>query len=273
MTDGAPAPDRLAAHAAGEACRICGGTLQAAFTGTLLGDVAATYCVCARCHSLILPQPHWLERAYGPLAVADPDSGLLKRTLFIHATLRRMRSVGLLPVHCRSLDHGAGKGILVRLLLDSGFDAWGDEPIARPLFAEERVMRQPPTGPFDLITLIEVAEHLLDPVETLTSLRAALALRGVLMLSTELFDVQLHGSDWPYLAPAHGQHVTFYSRNGLRWVAERAGLRWVESLRWGGRDFLHLLVHADQPPARWRLWWLRWRQQRGKWRVRRDRYA
>lgn len=267
------APDTLAPHAPNEVCRLCQQALRPAFTGTLLGDVQVTYCVCTGCHSLILPQPHWLERAYGPLAVTDPDTGLLKRTLFIHATLRRMRSVGLLPRRCRSLDHGAGKGILVRLLLDSGFDAWGDEPIATPLFAEERVTRQRPDGPFELITVIEVAEHLLDPVATLASLCAALAPRGVLMLSTELFDAQRHGPDWPYLAPAHGQHVTFYSRDGLRLVAERAGLRWVESLRWGGRDFLHLLVHVNHPPARWRLWWLRWRQQRSKWRARRDRYA
>jgi hypothetical protein len=273
MTDRAPAPDTLGPCAAGEACRICGGALRPAFPGTLLGDVDVTYCVCVHCHSLILPQPHWLERAYGPLAVPDPDTGLLRRTLFVHATLRRMRSVGLLPRPCRSLDHGAGRGILVQLLLDSGFDAWGDDPIATPLFAEERVTRQRPAGPFDLITVIEVAEHLLDPVETLASLRATLAPRGILVLSTELFDAQRHGPAWHYLAPAHGQHVTFYSRDGLRLAAERAGLRWVESLRWGGGDFLHLLVHTDHSPARWRLRWLRWRQQRGKRRARRDRYA
>lgn len=273
MTDSPPLRETLSVPAGLEPCRICGATLRPAFPGTLLGDVAVTYCVCTHCHSLILPQPHWLERAYGPLAAVDPDSGLLKRTLFVHATLRRMRSVGLLPQHCRSLDHGAGKGILVRLLLDSSFDAWGHEPIATPVCAEERITREWPAAPFDLITSIEVAEHLLDPVATLTRLRAALTDRGVLLLSTELFDEHRHGSDWHYLAPAHGQHVTLFSRHGLRHAAERAGLRWVDSLRWGGSDFLHVLVPQPYRPAAWRLWWLRWRQQRGKWRARRDRYA
>lgn len=273
MKDSAPVRETLSVHAPAEPCRICGGPLRAAFTGTLLGDVDVTYCVCAQCHSLILPQPHWLERAYAPLAVVDPDCGLLRRTLFVHATLRRMRSVGLLPLPCRSLDHGAGKGILVRLLLDSGFDAWGYEPIAVPLFAEERIARDMPAGPFDLITSIEVAEHLLDPVETLSRLRTVLAERGVLLLSTELFDEHRHGADWHYLAQAHGQHITLFSRDGLRVAAEKAGLRWVDSLRWGGADFLHLLVHERCRPAPWRLWWLRLRQSRGKWRARRDRYA
>jgi len=270
MKDSAAGSDLAASS---EPCRICGGTLRPTFTGTLLGDVPVTYCLCEQCRSLILPQPHWLERAYGPLAVTDPDCGLLKRTLFVYATLRRMRSVGLIPQRCRSLDYGSGKGILVRLLLDSNFDASGYEPLATPLFAEEKIARTLPTGSFDVITCVEVAEHLLDPVETLSRLRALLAERGMLVLSTELFDEQRHRADWPYLAPAHGQHVTFYSREGLRRAAERAGLQWVESLRWGGADFLHLLVHHGSPPAPWRLWLLRLRQQRGKWRARRDRFA
>lgn len=256
-----------------EPCRICGGPLQPAFQGTVLGDVAVTYCVCTGCHSLILPHPHWLERAYGPLPVPDPDYGLLQRTLFVHATLRRMRFVGLLPRRCRCLDYGAGKGILVRLLLDHGYDAWGYEPIAAPLFAEDRIVRELPAGPFDLITSIEVAEHLLDPVPTLCRLRAALAPRGILALSTELFDHRRHDASWQYLAQEHGQHITLFSRDGLRGVAEKAGLAWVCSLGFGGVEFLHLLTHRDYRPSTWRLWHLRLRQHRGKRRTRRDRCA
>lgn len=271
--DSAPVRETLRAAAAPEPCRICGGSLQPAFTATVLGDVAVTYHVCNSCHSLILPRPHWLERAYGPLAVPDPDYGLLQRTLFVQATVRRLRSVGLLPRRCRSLDHGAGKGMLVRLLLDHGFDAWGYEPIAAPLVAENRIGREWPAGPFDLITSIEVAEHLLDPVETLTRLRGALAANGLLLLSTELFDHQRHDASWQYLAQEHGQHVTIFSRDGLSVAAQKAGLHWVTSLRFGGVDFLHLLTHANHRLSTWRLWHLRWRQYRGKRRARRDRCA
>jgi hypothetical protein len=273
MTDSAPVHETLRPDAAGEPCRICGGSLHPAFTATVLSDVAVTYFVCGSCHSLILPRPHWLERAYGPLAVPDPDYGLLQRSLFVSSTIRRMRSAGLLPRQCRSLDHGAGKGMLVRLLLDHGFDAWGYEPIATPLLAAERIAREWPAGPFDLITSIEVAEHLLDPVETLTRLRGALAAHGLLLLSTELFDHRRHDASWQYLAQEHGQHITIFSRDALRLAARKAGLHWVTSLRYGGVDFLHLLTHQDYRPSRWRLWLLRWRQYRGKHRARRDRCA
>lgn len=73
-------------------CRICGGTLDSAFTGAVLGDVPVTYSLCTRCGSLLLPDPHWLDRAYASHPVPDPDSGMLRRTLFINRALRRMRS-------------------------------------------------------------------------------------------------------------------------------------------------------------------------------------
>ncbi|MFQ5666299.1 MAG: class I SAM-dependent methyltransferase [Candidatus Binatia bacterium] len=255
---------------AAEPCRICGGGLRPAFHGTLLGDVPVTYYLCRDCHSLLLPHPWWLARAYTSVPVPDPDYGLVQRTLFVQATLRRMRFVGLLPQACRSLDHGAGRGLLVQLLLDHGYDAWGYDPISTPCFAEGRIARELPAGRFDLITSIEVSEHLLDPVGVLSHLRSLLAPKGLLVLSTELFDEHQHDASWSYLAQEHGQHVTLFSRSGLHRAAERAGLKWVWSLRFAGIDFLHLLVHRDSRLPAWRLWHLRLRQSRGKRRARRD---
>jgi len=130
----------------------------------------------------------------------------------------------------------------VRLLLDQGFDAWGYDPLSTPIAAEDRVRREVPPGPFRLITAIEVIEHLSDPVETLQRLRSLLGPRGLLVLSTELFDQRTHGASWHYLAQEGGQHITLFSRQGLQEAATRAGLRWLTSLRFDGIDFLHLLV-------------------------------
>jgi hypothetical protein len=256
-----------------EPCRVCRGTLSTAFHGVVLADVDATYCICTDCRSLIVPTPHWLERSYAAELHPDPDFGLLRRCLFIHRTLRRMRSVHLLPKPCRSLDYGAGKGILVRLLLDEAWDAWGYDPLATPLFAEDRILTELPSGPFDVITMIEVIEHLCDPVDTLGRLRSLLAPSGVMLLSTELFDHEIHGRSWHYLAPQHGQHITMLSRKGLCKAAERAGLRWVLSLRLSGIDFLHLMVHQDQQLSRLKLLRFYARQQIGERRACRDRYA
>jgi len=259
--------------ALGVQCRICGGALAPSFRGTVLGTVPVTYYLCQVCRSLIVPHPSWLDQAYGALPGPDPDVGALTRTLFVLNTLRRMRGAGIVPRPCKALDYGAGKGVLVRLLLDRGFDAWGYEPIATPLYAEDRIGRERPEGRFDLICCIEVAEHLLDPVDTFQWIGKALAPRGVLALSTELFDERRHDHRWHYLVPAHGQHVTLYSREGLRRAAAPAGLTWGHSLRFLGMDFLHLMTRRETgiPSRRW--WHLRLLQRLGRWRERWDSWA
>jgi SAM-dependent methyltransferase len=267
-----------------EPCRVCGGSLRPAFQCTVLGNIQATYCVCTNCHSLIVPAPHWLNQSYAVELRPNPDFGMLRRALFVHRSLRRMRFVGLFPKRCRTLDYGSGTGLLVRLLLDQGYDAWGYDPLATPIAAEDRVVTRLPPGPFDLITAIEVIEHLCDPVEALQRLRALLAPRGVMLLSTELFDRAKHDASWHYLTPEHGQHITMLSREGLHEAAARAGLRWVGSLPLDAPDphrpgvlrpldFLHLLVRREQPLSAWKLWRLRTRHQRGERRALRDRYV
>lgn len=249
-----------------EACRICGGGLRVAFAGAVLDGVPVSYHVCTRCHSLLLLDPHWLSRAYESPPVPDPDTGMLRRTLFVDRALRRMHSVGLFRRHCRCLDYGAGRGLLVRFLLDRGCDAWGYDPLSTPIAAEDRILRELPAGPFRCITAIEVVEHLLDPIATLRELRGLLDGQGVLVLSTELFDQAIHDGSWHYLAQPGGQHITIFSREGLRQAAERAGLRWVMSLPFSGIDFLHLLVPRDQSASgtEWRVrllrLWQHWRE-------------
>lgn len=262
-------------HASTEPCRVCGGPLLESFEGELLGHVSVCYGQCAQCHSLLLPEPTWLEEAYGKVIVPDPDFGALKRTLFIHRCLRRMRNgaLGLLPKRSRSLDYGSGRGLLLRLLLDDGQDAWGYDPYPRAIFGEDRITNRLPSGPFELITAIEVLEHTLDPLDTLQALGDRLAPKGVLVLSTELYDARTHGPEWAYLAQEHGQHITLFSRSGLRRAAETAGLDWIGSLPWGGQPFLHLLVPKGRKVSAFGLWWLQQRHRRGERRARKDRWA
>ena len=254
-------------------CRICGSALRAAFPGLLLTDIPVTYTTCEGCGSLILPSPHWLERAYGTTPEVDPDFGDLRRCSFIHRTIRRMRALKLLPKYFRSLDFGSGKGILLRMLLDDGQDAWGFDTYAAPAFAADRMLKELPEGPFDLITLVEVIEHTLDPVPVLTRLRERLSKQGILILSTEFFDPAIHGLDWHYLAPELGQHITIFSKDGLQKAAQAAGLEWVGSLDFDNRSFAHLLVLQGQRLPALGLLRLRWRSDRRERRMHRDRYA
>lgn len=258
-----------------EPCRICGGSLRSAFSGTVLGNVPVQYATCSQCHSLLLPSPTWLEEAYARKIIPDPDYGALSRTLFVHRCLRRMRSRGvrLLSKRGRTLDIGTGRGLLLRMLLDDGHDAWGFDPYPNSVFAEDRIKPTLPDGSFDLITAIEVIEHTVEPVDFMRSLKSRMTAAGYLALSTELYDLSTHGPDWAYLAPEHGQHITFFSREGLRLAAQAAGLEWVRSLEWCGSPFLHLFVPSGSPVSPLRLWWLERRHRAGERRHKRDSLA
>src|SRR6188768_1750333 len=82
-------------------CRACGGAVVRAFDSTVLGNVPVTYQRCVRCGSLMLLNPHWLERAYSQVFVPDPDFGAMRRTMFVDRFLRRLGSAGLVPPSCR----------------------------------------------------------------------------------------------------------------------------------------------------------------------------
>jgi hypothetical protein len=192
------------------------------------------------------------------------------RAQAIHRIVRRLRSIGLLPTTLRSLDEGAGLGLLVRLLRDSGYEAWGHDPYALPIVAEPYILPTCPDGTFQLVTAIEVIEHTQQPVEFVQSLATRLDRRGVLILTTELYEPGrlAQPETWPYLAQDYGQHITLLSAAGLQAVSARAGLAWWCSLAFSGIQCVHLLGHYRPPP--WKIWQLGRRHTRREARLRRD---
>ncbi|MDP1832480.1 MAG: class I SAM-dependent methyltransferase [Geothrix sp.] len=248
--------------------------MHPSFEGKVLGHIAVNYHRCETCASLILPSPHWLEEAYSKTIIPDPDQGSLNRSMFVHRCIRRLRAtrVRLLPRQFRSLDVGCGKGLLLRLLLDEGMDAWAYDPYPKSIYAEDRILSEFPSGGgFDLVTLIEVLEHTLDPVDTLARFRTSLAPSGLILASTELFDESIHGKNWHYLAPEHGQHITLFSRQGLQIACDKAGLDWLETLSWGKVPFLHILAPKGTPISPWAAWLLKRRHRLGESRFCKDR--
>jgi SAM-dependent methyltransferase len=100
----------------------------------------------------------------------------------------------------RVLDVGCGTGFLLEQLAARGFSGVGidlsPESIAHTtrrletlgvsdrLTAEVGSAYEPPEGPFDLITLTDVLEHLEDPRACLAALRPQLAPGGLLVINT-----------------------------------------------------------------------------------------
>jgi hypothetical protein len=251
-------------------CRACGGSLAPTFEAVILQDLRVTYERCGSCGSLMLLNPHWLGRAYAKVIVPNPDFGALRRTLFVHRFLRRLRGAGLLPRSYRSLDFGSGLGMLVRLQRDHEVDAWGYDVYATPKFAETYCGNELPNGKFDLVTCVEVLEHTTNPVDVLKSFRSRMNDDGLVAVSTELVDGQADPKSWHYLALEHGQHITLFSRAGLSAAADAAGFEWVRSVALDGVPFLHLLAPKGARPSWWKVLRLCLQQWVGEFNQRSD---
>jgi len=139
------------------------------------------------------------------------------------------------------LDVGAASGLLVREAAHRGLRAVGVEPSAR-LSARARalgadtltgILPHPDLAgrTFDLVLLVDVVEHVTDPVDLLASAAAALAPGGLLVVVTPdlgSLTARLLGPRWWHFRVAH---VGYFSRRSFRAAAARARLRVVDERR------------------------------------------
>ncbi|WP_258864642.1 class I SAM-dependent methyltransferase [Helicobacter sp. MIT 99-10781] len=143
------------------------------------------------------------------------------------------------------LDFGGGTGLLVRLLRDSGIEAFWEDKYCQNLFArgfewesgnprlrgldsvftQEKLSKQAKMPTPELATSFEVFEHLPNPLEEIESM---LSCAPNLLFSTELLPSFIPKSSgqnaWWYYGFAHGQHISFYSRESLEFIAKKRGL-------------------------------------------------
>ena len=124
--------------------------------------------------------------------------------------LRWARSLGPVDQSTTWLDYGCGSGGLVTFLRDNGitkavgFDRGTGADIARahgaPVLTEAELDRS--RRHFDIISLIEVIEHTLDPVDELRRLRSLLKPSGIVMLTTgNAAPFRRRFERWRYVVP------------------------------------------------------------------------
>jgi hypothetical protein len=223
-----------------QACRLCGGQSTFAFSQKVLSrDVA--YFDCAACGYFQTEQPHWLSEAYAS-PINDVDTGILWRNhLNVRRVIQTLAAFGMLSG--RVGDHAGGYGVLVRLLRDAGVDARWRDKYCENLLA--RGFEADDDAHCDLLTAFEVFEHLEHPLDELARMLAG---APVVLVSTELVQqAAAPAPDWWYLGPEHGQHIGFFRRDTLAWMARRLGCHHASD----GRS-LHVFSR-DPVPARWAL--------------------
>lgn len=194
-------------------CRLCEGVINLSFKKKILSKYEIGYYQCMGCGSLQTESPYWLDEAYNPLNEKF-DTGQLVRSLnnaaFLATILLHLNLEGE-----KLVDYGCGSGLLVRLMRDVGFNAWGYDTYSLPRLAIG--FHVDSLKGASVINLSEVIEHFDEPAKYFDQIFSNQP--ELVIAQTNLFEAS--NPEWDYLAPDHGQHIFFYSQNAIGYLARR----------------------------------------------------
>jgi SAM-dependent methyltransferase len=229
-------------------CKLCGNTTVA--FGEKIGRLDAhtyRFSRCKICNFISVTNPcldfaRLYNDSYYRGQGADPAVDYLFELEHPNQTIRRYewRGIELLVEHfvsdmggIRWLDYGCGNGSLVRYLRERNIDAVGFEEgaIAARAYAEGIPILTPAelegeAGRCSVVTLIEVIEHVPDPMPVLRGIRRLLKPGGLLFLTTGNSASHLkHFMDWRYVAP--DIHVSYFDHKNMQMALIASGFECI----------------------------------------------
>jgi SAM-dependent methyltransferase len=238
-------------------CRICGG--DTAPIGPVRGNYSGRdYSLwrCEGCHYAFIADP-WTEfdqiyddryyagRGADPLVDYQFELDHPTKSIRVYEWLGITRIVERLMGDLegvRWLDFGAGNGGLARYAgshtparlegFEDGAIAAQARALGIPIHSD---FAQVPQGQWDVVTAIEVLEHVLDPIAELRRIRSLLRPGGLLLLTTgNAAPFADHLTRWPYVIPEI--HISFYEPQTLERALRQTGFAPAAMPGGGGFD-------------------------------------
>lgn len=222
------------------ACPGCHSDLKKRFTCS--GGFEVHWCsVCGIGVTVPFPDDAYLDALYATGAFRANDGNrfipLVEHIIAFFRNLHRRRITGRIGKG-RILDIGCGRGTFLASMRSAGWDVHGVEyseetasyartqygiPVSTKLSSIE--------GPFDVVTLNHVIEHIQDPTGLLSNCRRLLREGGVLVVAApniESLQAKFGGARWFHLDVPH--HLHHFSERSLISLINAAGFE-VERIR------------------------------------------
>jgi SAM-dependent methyltransferase len=177
-----------------------------------------------------MPTGEALHDVYRDHYSGAPPAGVETRIAEIVRGFAQRRRTG------RLLDVGFGAGLILDAGRRAGWIVSGTEmsasavaaAAARGLDVVHARLEEArfPAGAFDVVTVAEVLEHLVDPLSLLVEVRRVLRPGGLLWATTPHasgLSARLLGTRWSVVSPQ--EHVQLFTAAGMRTLLRRAGFR------------------------------------------------
>ena len=198
-------------------CKICSNRLDFFAVGRVLNKHDVDYYKCNQCGFVQTEDPYWLKESYSQ-AIADSDIGLVNRNLMFAGIAKTVIHI-FFNQKKEFIDYGGGYGLFTRLMRDSGFNFFCFDRYCDNLFAKGFGADMAAEKSYELLTAFELLEHLTNPRAEIEKM---LKLSDNILFSTILLPADTpFPHDWWYYGLDHGQHISFYTAESLRFLADQ----------------------------------------------------
>jgi Methyltransferase domain len=192
---------------------LTGARSKLLFRHQVLGKYEAEYYLDPEIGYIFANAPLWLDEAYSS-AITVTDTGCVARNIRNVEVIKS--SLGRENFRDRGVDLGGGHGLFVRGMRDAGYDFYWTDKYAANIFARGFEAER---GNFGCATAFEILEHLENPLQFLQEAAEKFRFDTCFFSATCFNESDLPGLDWWYWSFETGQHISFFSRPALTWIA------------------------------------------------------
>ncbi|MGC8765684.1 MAG: class I SAM-dependent methyltransferase [Brevinematia bacterium] len=145
------------------------------------------------------------------------------------------------------LDVGCSFGGLMQVAKENGYEAYGVEVseyatrFLRERFGADKIFTGSieevnlPEDSFSIVTMIEVIEHILNPVKAILNVYKSMKKGGVLLIQTANMaglQAKIYGENYHYFLPGH---ISYFNHKNLKMLLEKVGFEKIKI--YGGVEF------------------------------------
>lgn len=192
-------------------CRLCDSLSACIFSKTVLKKYNVKFYKCEKCKSLQTEDPYWLKESYQDW-VTKYDTGIYSRVIktflvsFFICKIFKLKNI---------LDFGGGDGLFCRIMRDYYLNCFSYDKFSKNAYSKGFIEKNFSTP--DLITSFEAIEHFSKPSDELSKIFNLKP--KMFLLTTGIYQDQ--DKNWNYLEEDSGQHIFFYSKESLEFIAKR----------------------------------------------------